>query len=341
MKDIYLLLDYKGFFSSKYSSVPYRSGMDKKLLSDYFREFGFNSVFISYYEIDFKKDDYKNKLFLYSSSEDISGYYKDYIEDILLGLVLCGAILIPEFKFFRAHNNKVFMEILRDISKKGNMQNLHSRYFGVYEDAESSITEKNKNLVIKTFSGATSLGVSLSKNTRDFKKKVKKASNSKDLFYDIWDKIRAVRRKGYVKESQYRKKFVIQNMIENLQNDWKVLIFGNKYYVLYRKVRENDFRASGSGRFEYNLDLPGGFLDYCEDIYKYFDVPNLGIDVAFDGKEYFLFEFQAIYFGSHTLDTAPYFYIRNNDKWEIIYETSVLEKEYANSIVNYLNRKKI
>ena len=154
------------------------------------------------------------------------------------------------------------------------------------------IRDKNKNYVIKTFFGATSIGVTSSKNQNDFKKKIKRASNSKNLFYDIWDFVRAIKHKGYIKESLYRKKFIVQDMIEDLKNDWKVLIFGKKYYVLYRGVRDNDFRASGSGKFEYIEKLPEGFLDYCEKIYNFFNVPNLSIDIGFDGKQFYLFEFK-------------------------------------------------
>ena len=339
MKNIYLLTDYKNYFSSKYLSVPYRSGMNKDLLSKYFSELGYDVHFLNYSEIDFRNEVYKDKIFLYSSSEDINGYYKDYIEDILLGLNLCGAKIVPEFKYFRAHNNKVFMEILRDISNINDIKNIKSKYLGTFEDALNVINDKNDSFVIKTSAGSTSLGVYKSNNEKEFKQIIKKVSSVKNLYYDLWDKIRAIRRKGYVKESQHRKKFIVQNLVKGLQNDWKVLIFGNKYYVLYRKVRDNDFRASGSGKFEYKDDLPNGFLDYCEKIFNYFQVPKIGIDVAFDGKEFFLFEFQAIYFGTHTLDTSPYYYIRENGNWVIKYETSIVEKEYANSIIAYLNKQ--
>ena len=339
MNNIYLLTDYKGYFSSKYTANPYRSGMDKKLLSEFFKDNGYNAIFLSYPEIDFRDNDYKNEIFLYTSSEDIGGYYKDYIEDILLGLELRGAKLIPDYKYFRAHNNKVFMEILRDISDNMDIHNIKSKYFGTKEDAEKYIEDKNKNFVIKTFSGATSIGVTSSKNQNDFEDKIKRVSKPKNLFYDTWDFVRAIKHKGYIKESHNRKKFIVQNMIEGLKNDWKVLIFGKKYYVLYRGVRDNDFRASGSGKFEYIEKLPEGFLDYCEKIYNFFNVPNLSIDIGFDGKQFYLFEFQAIYFGTHTLDTSPYYYIKKNNKWEIIYEKSIVEKEYVNSVIYYLNNK--
>lgn len=341
MKTLYLLTDYKNYFSSKYPSDPYRSGMNKLLLSRCFYELGFEVIYLNFSEIDFKSEIYKHKIFLYSSSEDINGFYKDYIEDILFGLDLSGAILIPDFKYFRAHHNKVFMEILRDLSDVNEIKNIKSKYFGTLQDAIKTITDKSDSYVIKKSSGATSLGVYKSNKLKDFRKIIKRVSSTRNLFYDLWDEIRAIRRKGYVKESRFRKKFIIQNLIDGLQNDWKVLIFGNKYYVLFRKVRDNDFRASGSGKLEYKEELPEGLLEYSEKIYNYFKVPNISLDIGCNGKEYFLFEFQSLYFGTYTLEYSPFYYIKENGCWNIKHEKSFLEKEYANSVIHYLKKQNI
>jgi hypothetical protein len=85
------------------------SGFDKRLLEMYFREQGYETVFIRYAEIDFRDMNFKDQYVLYQSSEDRGLYYKSYIEDMLLGMQLQGAILIPGFHAFRAHHNKVFM----------------------------------------------------------------------------------------------------------------------------------------------------------------------------------------------------------------------------------------
>ena len=111
MKKIYLLTDYKGHFGSKHDAIPYRSGTDKNLLQKYFSEYGFKTVFLGFSEVDFRKMDFKNKYVLYTSSEDVGCHYKSYIEDIVYGLHLQGAQLIPGYKWLQAHNNKVFMEI--------------------------------------------------------------------------------------------------------------------------------------------------------------------------------------------------------------------------------------
>jgi hypothetical protein len=131
-KDILLLLDYRDQF---YFSTRHRgASVDVERLKKYFSDYGFNLVTKHFYEIDLRKEDYKNKWVLYQSSEDPGLYYKDYIEDILLGLKTQGAQLIPDFKYFRAHHNKVFMEILRDVLNIREIQNIRSRSFGTYEE---------------------------------------------------------------------------------------------------------------------------------------------------------------------------------------------------------------
>lgn len=338
--NLYALIDYKGIFGSKHCADPYRSGMDKELLTKIFYANRINIQFVNFHEIDFDKNVYKGQYFLYTSSEDHGGHYKDYIEDILLGLELSGAQLIPSFKYFRAHNNKVFMEILRDLSKLGFIKNIHSSHFGTVEDLKYIVRDLPKNIVIKSAAGAVSRGVLLSKNHKDHVKTATRLSRVFQLKFELIDQIRFILHKGYKKESLYRKKIVIQNYVEGLSEDWKVLVFGEKYYVLNRKVRKNDFRASGSGKLSFSYDLPNGLLDYAHLIYANFEVPNIGLDIAFDGKEYYLFEFQAVCFGTYTLDNSPFYYIRNSEEWKKIEGASILENEYVNSIVYFLNENK-
>ncbi len=38
-------------------------------------------------------------------------------------------------------------------------------------------------------------------------------------------------------------------------------------------------------------------------------------------------------------ENSSFYFIRVNDKWEIVKENSELEKEYVNSIVKFINKK--
>ena len=123
-----------------------------------------------------------------------------------------------------------------------------------------------------------------------------------------------------------------------MNNDWKILIFGDRYYILYRGVRKNDFRASGSGKFYFNRELPRGILDYAENIFRKFNVPNLAIDVGYNDDKFYLIEFQMIYFGTTTIEKSPFYYTKEHSKWGLHDEKSELEKTYVYSIVKYIER---
>lgn len=338
MKRITLLTDYRGFFESKYTAVPYNSGMNKDLLKEYFKKNGYELDFMGFSEIDFRKTDYNGSCFLYTSSEDTGMSYKSYIEDIILGLTLNGARVVPEFKYLRANNNKVFMEILRDQALCKDMKNIRSSHFGSIEELFANSSKVPEISVMKPSEGAMSRGVSLAINKNELFKKVKKISRTKYWFREIWETGRSYKYPDYTKESKYRKKFIVQNFISGLSNDWKILIYDKKYFVLYRRNRANDFRASGGGLLSYKEELPEGMLNFAKKVYEEFNVPNLSIDVAFDGKQFYLIEFQALYFGTYTLEFSQFYFVQEQGEWEIKKEKSELEKVYAESVTVFMEK---
>ena len=257
-KTIHIISTYKDVFVSQADCIPYRSGMDKGLLKKYFNEAGFEVNLLQFSDIDFRKMDFNNEYVLYTSTEDVGYYYKSYIEDIILGLHLQGAKLIPDYEFLRANNNKVFMEILRDLTLSSGIEPLNSFKIGVLEDIYKYENELRKwdKYVIKTAEGAMSKGVFLANDFNELIKKSKKISRTFNLYGDLKDIARKYYFKGYKLESRYRKKFIIQQFIPNLQNDWKVLIYWDKAFILKRYTRKNDFRSSGSGNFIADKDFP-------------------------------------------------------------------------------------
>jgi glutathione synthase/RimK-type ligase-like ATP-grasp enzyme len=339
MKKIILLTDYRGFFESKYTAKPYNSGMNKLLLEKYFNENNFEIQFLSFSEIDFRKKELNNSVILYTSSEDTGLYYKSFIEDIILGLTLSGVRVIPEFKFLRANSNKVFMEILRDQVHCDNLKNIRSAHFGCIEELLNTSNILPEISVMKPAAGAMSRGVGLAKSKSELIQTSKIISRSRNLFREYWEIGRSVKYSKYTKESRHRMKFIVQNFIPGLSNDWKILIYGNKYYALYRKNRANDFRASGGGLLSYKEELPGGMLDFSKMVYDEFKVPNLSIDVAYDGKQFYLIEFQTLYFGTYTLEFSPFYFIQERGQWVRKIEKSILEQVYAESVSGFINEK--
>ncbi len=338
MKNVIVLTDYKGFFESKQKSKIYNGGFDLQKLKSLFESKGFNFRTCRFTEVNFRDEDYSGVYVLYTSSEDRDHFYKDFIEDILLGLQLKKAILIPGFEFFRAHNNKVFMEILRDISSVNEIKTIASGYYGVLEDLAYSRNSIKFPVVYKKALGSKSRGVGMAKNFNELYLRSKEISKSLNLRDFYWEKGRVFKYKTYVPNSSNRKKFITQNMIENLPFDFKILAYNNKYFVIKRYNRPNDFRASGGGLLEYTTELPEGLLDFSKKVYRSFSVPNISIDVAFDGKNFHLIEMQAIYFGTYTLEHSEFYFLDDFvNGWKLVKGRSDLEEVYSDSVIHYIN----
>jgi len=343
MIKVTILCDYKDRFGLKWNAKPYRSGFDKELLEIYFRKYDIEVEFIQFIDIDLTHQNWKKKIVIYTSSEEVGDNYKQFIEDIVYGLEIIGAIVIPSYKFLRAHNNKVFMEILREIYFDKSNMNFFSRSFGTYEELINSL-KKNEityPCVIKKASGAMSRGVRLAINKPELMKLAKLFSRTNYFIHETKEYFRAFKIPGYSRESRYQNKFLIQPFVKDLEFDWKVLIFGDQYYVLRRGVRPNDFRASGS-HHDYKsgsqADIPIIVLDYLEYFYEKLDLPFISLDVGYDGCNIFIFEFQCIYFGTSTQYISSEYFTKIDNKWVILKKQFDQEETFVLGLVHYLRR---
>jgi glutathione synthase/RimK-type ligase-like ATP-grasp enzyme len=336
-REIIILVDYKGNFSSKYDAVPYRSGMDKELLFSAFEKYDISIRFLPFSEVDFYAN-WEKKIVLYTSSEDDKVLYKSYIEDIIQGLELAGAIVVPKFQYLRAHHNKVFMEILRSVLALDD--GIKTHFYGTVEELIKDINDFNFPCVIKSSAGALSRGVAKANNKKELINIAKKLAQSINFYTDVKDYLRCYRHKGYLKSSIYRNKFIVQTMIPNLENDWKVLVFGNKIFNLKRYVRKNDFRASGSHvnyQIGSNSGLTREMMEFVYSIYKKMNVPMLSFDLAYDGQQFYMIEFQILYFGTSTFNLSNDYYERSSDGgWILKNKDCSLEELYSYAIHSYL-----
>lgn len=337
---INIICDYRGSFGSKYDSIPYRSGLDKKLLKDYLSKLKFDTRFLFYPEIDFYNLN-KNDFFWHDSIEDIDNHYKTYMEDVIYALELKGFNVIPGHKYIKAHNNKVFMEFLRKLSGNNEINNLNSKHFGCYEEFIEGSSEFIYPAVIKGAEDAQSRKVRLGKNDVSARKFIKEISRTPSYLKEFKEKMREKKYPGYKKESKYRNKFIVQEFLPYLINDWKILIFGDRLYILRRGVPEGDFRASGS-HYQYGFGSqstpPDGIFDYAYTLYEDFNVPYISIDVVFDGVKFYAIEFQFVSFGSSTHLYSDCYFKKNGEIWEPVYEKHDLEYLYVDSISQYIRR---
>ena len=343
MRNILLLTDYLNRFESKHDDYPYRSGMDKRKLKQYFEEYGYNAIIITPTEVDYRKDIVADLPVVYTSQEDPGYFYKSYIEDIVYGLELAGARVIPPYKYLRANNNKVFMEILRDQMEFEGIKNIQSSCFGTLEEAMNKADEFEFPVVVKGATGAMSANVALAKNKDELKKTLRQIAATRNLKEELREIVRSKKYIGYTKQSKFRSKFIIQKFIPGLENDWKLYVFGQKIYVFYRPIfKHRGFRASGGGYDNYfygsEAKIPDGLFDYAFSIYKTLNTPFVSLDIAQTRNEFLLFEFQLVYFGTAGIlkKYSKEYYIREGDNWTGKPNDGDIEKVYVESVVSYL-----
>lgn len=272
-----------------------------------------------------------NDIIIYTSSEN--EIIRTYLKNNLFHLS-CNTRLIPSYELLVAHEDKGFQEIIKKINGFGDLK---GNYFFDIEDSYLPFPK-----VIKTSQGAGSSGVFLANSDKDLK--IIREKLFKDNF-----KRRAIsaQRKIKLKTSEYsiykytRKKFnsfVEQEFIPKLKHDFKVLVFGNRYFVLKRSIRKNDFRASGSGDFEF-VEPPREVLEYAKEIALILDNPYLSLDIAQSDTGCHLIEFQGTNFGPYTLLNAPYRYVSQSDDWIEENNCKDLESNYAYALNYYLKNK--
>ncbi|MBU7007223.1 hypothetical protein [Phosphitispora fastidiosa] len=346
MKQLLILKDYRDMFWVSVENLKDYKSMNVEQISNYFSNRGYKISVLKYSEIDFDED-YQGVYVLYQTSEDIGTFYKDYIEDIILFLQYKGAILLPNLYYFRAHHNKNYMELLRNTFNNDELKSIMSKLYGNGIEAIGDVEEYP--VVIKAAEGAGSQNVSLANSPKELKKvlnllsavfMVNSFKSVKDfLIYYICRKLIGKVQSPYRNYTFYRKKFVIQNFVPNLTGDYKVLFFGGKYYTLYRKNRENDFRASGGGRlFPVSDEDNLGLLDFASNVVSEIDFPIIGMDVGFDGSRYHLIEFQMIHIGPYALHASDCWYEYNDSHWVRKNGKSNLEEEFSRSIYEFIEK---
>lgn len=332
--DILFLVDYRNNFYSRVGSSY--EGLTLDSIVSALAEHGFKSEIRAFCSPDLLDEDMDGVRVIYQSSEDIGLFYKGYIEDILLGLQNRGAILVPDFDCFRAHHNKVFMEILRQTSNLPELTQPRGWTFGTYEDFLKLPADSfDFPIVVKPSAGTKSSGVALAQNYEGLKKLVRRASWSPNLLDLIRRAYFALRRKDRTL-SLHRNKFVLQSFVPGLTGDYKVLVYWDRAFVLRRDNRANDFRASGSGKFSYEPDVPHGLLDAALRIRQHFDAPMISLDVAWKDETPYVFEFQFVMFGSLTLVNSPFHFRHMDGQWTRHDGTANEEDELSQALIGFL-----
>ena len=355
MEKILILTDHHGYVFTSLKGAAGNSADSKKVKS-YLLEKGYEAHIASLHQIP---EEWKQEgIYVFYPSSEVSGlFYKEYIEDVLLDLKLRGLKLLPEFPYFRAHHNKVFMEMMRSALSQRHLKTIHS--YSIYDSGDLKkmlpLLEKELKypMVLKMSSGSGASGVVLVKDRLELILKARKMTSIVYRNYStFWHssttlscwkrRMKKAMGKPDVPLTYPQEKIVIQNFIPNLKYDFKVLVFGEKYYILKRLTRDNDFRASGSGKLFFPKKLDDEIrlvLDTSEELFGELNVPMLSADVAFDGERCHVIEFQCVSFGPYTLQFSDRHYVRSDGMWCTRMGESILESEIANALDRYIRQK--
>lgn len=351
MKKILILTDKRGYLAS--SKVPGKLKADPAVLKEKLIGNGYEVEIKSIHDISFPSK-YIGWYVVYPSSEDPGLFYKNYIEDILLGLQKDGAVLLPWFELFRAHHNKLFMEILRKYLGEEFNTIESVGFYDVDDFLSKEHLIKKYPIVIKASQGTASSGVFIAHDRKEALALIRKKSGITyfSAIYTPYIKLKKTIKKqlsdmGFIKKELYklpaREKLIAQNFISDLKCDYKVLVFGERFFVLRRKTRDNDFRASGSGKFEFPVEIDReleSVLNYACLLFSRLRTPMLSADIAYDGNTCHLMEFQCVNFGAYTLEFSDHYYVLDESGWKAVTSTdNTIEHEMAHAISCFIMKR--
>jgi|tagenome__1003787_1003787.scaffolds.fasta_scaffold20990043_12 hypothetical protein len=270
-----------------------------------------------------------NDLLFYQSA--YTPELRAYVREILY-FVQERVTIVPRFELLLAHENKGVQEILK---RSWNFGNLEGHY---HVDFDERLLVPP--YVFKTTSGAGSSGVHLVRGARD------EARIKARYFNNPFTRsLKLLQRKWVLNAQQFRRyayyykafsPYVTQKFVDDLDGDLKILVFGDRFYTLSRKNRPGDFRASGSGRLDFDTPCSAGALNFARDIATKLNTPFLSLDIAEAKGDFHLLEFQALNFGPTTLTGSSGYYIEQDGDWERVTATPDLEESYAHAMLVFL-----
>lgn len=276
-------------------------------------------------DIEFKSTD----IIVYTSSDEEN--IRLYLRDVMF-FVSQKCRIIPSYEMLLSHENKGFQQFFRE--SKG-INGLAGNYFFDIDDANLPMPK-----VLKTVSGAGSSGVFLVKNNKDMLEVEKE-------YFQVSKKRKVIKlqrrlklRKNEFLIYKYRHKgfnrFVEQEFIPSLNYDYKILVFGNRYYTLKRNIKKGDFKASGSKLVEH-VRPPDEVLNFARDVFIKLGNPYASLDIAQSSSGCHLLEYQGTNFSPGTLLKCTQICVFVNGKWSDIKSNNDLEENYAYALNSYID----
>jgi hypothetical protein len=210
----------------------------------------------------------------------------------------------------------------------------------VFYDEESAYEWIDKTTFPKVFKlrgGASSENVRLVRNKHEAKKIARRAfnkgypyySNKSSMRQKLWILKRDKNFKSFVNVTKGLMRFIIKNrnlellppqkgyvyfqdfIPENTFDD-RIIVIGNRAIAIRRKVRLNDFRASGSGIKEYNPEIfPLKSIQIAFNISQLLKTQSIAFDFIYYNNKPLITEISYAYITGPTYDDCPGYWDRN------------------------------
>lgn len=290
----------------------HNSGSWNEKWKNYCEKENINFVSLNCYDSDIIKQLKENEIthlmwhFHHSKAKDIL-----MARNVLYSASKMGIKTFPDFNTCWHFDDKVSQKYLLEAIEAPLVPS-----YAFYDRKETIFWLKTKAkypLVAKLRRGAGSYNVVLLKDFRDAKKYTKKMFGSgihptPGYIADVKNKLKVAGNLEGVKRRlkkvpnyfkmvlQGKKDFprekgyvFFQDFLEGNKEDLRIGIVGNKLWAVKRKVRENDFRASGSGMPSYDYsDITKELIEQMFYIYKKIGVQSMSFDLVKDKYGKFL-----------------------------------------------------
>ena len=236
------------------------------------------------------------------------GNYKDmlFAKQLLFSLQIAGIKTFPDFNTGWHFDDKVGQKYLLEAI---DAPLIPSYVFYTKDEALKWVETTTFPKVFKLRGGAGSHNVMLAHNKKEAIKLVKKAFGKGFPQSSISNKISEDIRRNkegklslygivkdvaayYLKPGTFHKMFhpekgyaYFQDFIPNNEYDIRVCVVGDKAFAIKRMVRENDFRASGSGHIRYaKNEIDERCVRLAFDVSNRLKLQSVGLDFVFDAN---------------------------------------------------------
>jgi glutathione synthase/RimK-type ligase-like ATP-grasp enzyme len=261
-----------------------------------------------------KNNDFvKNGVFYFCSSQ-VEEYLRAIL-DVAMEVKSVGGLLIPAIEFYFSHENKYYQELYKSRMEIPTPKCL---LFTSSEVTQKLLSEIVLPSVVKPYNGFGSEGVQLTKTKNSFQKAL--FGSMKSFVFGVAEGKEILKRfvkRYFMYRGAYPSRIgrvVAQSFIPDLTHDWKVLVFYNKVYVLKRYTRKGDFRASGSGNFDFSVVADDRLIEFSVKIRKMLKAPFVSLDIAENNLGYSIIEYQTVHFGLATVINAKTEYLLEENK---------------------------